>query len=148
MHVREIVRHPGAVVILPLLEDGRVVMIRNHRIAVGGWVLELPAGTIERGEAAAACAARELEEETGRRAGELVELGSFLTTPGMTDELMHAFVALRCEETRASLDPDERIEVEVVTQRGAMGMLERGELRDAKSMLALLLAERAGLLSR
>src|SRR5262245_29255088 len=89
---REIVRHPGAVVVVPVLDDGRVVLIRNFRLSVRGWIYECCAGTIERarnadgsfgkGEEPAACAARELVEETGYKAGKIEALGSFFTTPG------------------------------------------------------------------
>ncbi len=144
--VREVVRHPGAVVVAPLLSGGRVGLIRNFRAAVGETLWELPAGTLEAGEDPAACAARELEEEAGFSAGRIEPLGSFHTTPGMTDELMRAYVALDLREVGQSLEAGEEIEVVVRTVEEALGMIESGELRDAKSMLALLLAERKGLL--
>ena len=93
---RQYVKHPGAVCICPVLEgeDGvEVIFIRNERFTVGKALLELPAGTLEEGEAVETCAARELIEETGYEAARIVPLGSFYTTPGMTDEVMHAFAA-------------------------------------------------------
>jgi len=143
---REVVRHPGAVCILGVLDDGRVVLIRNYRLAVEGWEWELPAGTLEAGEAPDVCAARELEEETGYRAAEIVSLGTFLTTPGMTNEVMHVFCArgLVLEEQR--LEVGEHIEVFPMSVNEVFGLIDTGEMRDAKSMLTLMLAVRRGLL--
>lgn len=145
---REVIRHPGAVVIVPLLEGGRVALIRNFRLAVGATIWELPAGTLEPGEPPERCAARELVEEAGYRAGRIEPLGTFLTTPGMTDELMHAFAATDLRHVGQALEDGEEIEVVVKSQDEALDMIDRGELNDAKSMLALLLAERRGLVRR
>ena len=147
MVMREVVRHPGAVVVVALLDEGaRVVLIRNDRIALGKALWECPAGTLEPPEEASMCAARELEEEAGYRPGRVIPLGSFYTTPGMTDELMHAFAAVDLQQSAQDLEEDERIEVHVVDAAESMRMVEDGRLMDAKSMLALLLAERRGLL--
>lgn len=143
---REMVRHPGAVVVVPVLDDGRIVLIRNRRIVVGTTLWELPAGTLEAEEDPARCAARELEEETGYRARTVDFLGSFYTTPGLTDELMRAYAARGLSSVGQSLEPGEEIEVRPVPRDEAMRMLDEGDLMDAKSMLALLLAERRGLL--
>ncbi|MBC7835457.1 MAG: NUDIX hydrolase [Phycisphaerales bacterium] len=139
---REIVRHPGAVVIVPVLAPDELVMIRNRRVAVGEELWEFPAGTLEAGEAPETCAPRELIEETGYRAGETKPLGWFYTTPGMTDERMHAFLATDLNHVGQALEEDESIRVEVVQLSDAMAMLADGRLRDGKSMLALLLALR------
>ncbi|MBL0926312.1 MAG: NUDIX hydrolase [Phycisphaerales bacterium] len=150
---REVVRHPGAVVIIPILEPerpggpSRLVMIRNLRIALARELLEFPAGTRERGEDPALCAGRELEEETGYAAATITPLGSFYTTPGMTDELMHAFAARGLRHVGQHLEPDENIKVEIVPTDTAFSLIDRGELADAKSMLALILAQRRGLLA-
>lgn len=155
---REVVRHPGAVVIVPILdrtddEGGRaVVMIRNRRLALGEVLLECPAGTIgDHGdEDPAACAGRELIEETGYQAQRLVSLGWFYTTPGMTNEKMHAFAATGLTHVGQALEEDESITVELVPMVRALAMIggveEEETLRDAKSMLAIMLAERRGLL--
>ncbi|MBL8991504.1 MAG: NUDIX hydrolase [Phycisphaerae bacterium] len=143
---REIIRHPGAVVVVPILPDGRVVLIRVHRHALERDNVECCAGTIERGEAPDRCAARELIEETGYEAATLIPLGSFWTTPGMTDERMHAFVATGLRPVGQDLEEDETITVLPVASGEALAMIERGELADAKSMIAILLAERRGLL--
>lgn len=143
---REVVRHPGAVVIVPVLESGEIVLIRNHRFAVGAWLLECPAGTMEPPEEAEACARRELVEETGYEAATLEPLGWFYTTPGLTDERMHAFVAKGLRPVGQRLEEDEFIRVEPLGAARVMEMIGRGEMTDAKSMLAILLASRRGLL--
>jgi len=142
---REIVRHPGAVVILGLAEGG-VVMIRNHRAAVDRELWELPAGTLEPREAPEKTAARELEEETGYRPGRVERLGEFYTTPGLTDELMRAFVATDLEAVGQKLEAGERIEAEVLPSARVMELVDAGELMDGKSLAALWLAQRRGLL--
>jgi ADP-ribose pyrophosphatase len=146
---REVVRHPGAVIILPLLQEGRcppkVVLIRNFRVSLGRELLELPAGTLGRGEAPEACAARELEEETGYRAGSIEPLARFYTSPGLSDELMHAFVARGLTAVGQKLEEDERVVPWVTEGAAAVAMAEDGRLMDAKSMLTLLLARAAGL---
>jgi ADP-ribose pyrophosphatase len=147
---REVVRHPGAVVILPVLDagpKGRVVMIRNWRHTLGRWLLEFPAGTLEPGEAPPACAARELVEETGYRAATLSSLGRFHTTPGLTDELMWAYAASGLVPIGQRLEADERIDVKIVSRSEAWELIDRGELQDAKSLAAWMLAERRGLLA-
>jgi len=148
--VRQMIRHPGAAVIVPVLTGAQgpeVVMIRNRRFTVGRELWEFPAGTLEPPEPPEQCAARELEEEAGFRAGRLEQLGRFLTTPGMTDELMHAYLASDLSPTGQRLMEDEEIRVEVVPVSKALAMIDRGELVDAKSMLALFLALRRGLLA-
>jgi ADP-ribose pyrophosphatase len=142
---REVVRHPGAVVILPILDDGRIVLIRNHRPSLDRPLYELPAGTLEAGEKPVACAGRELIEETGYDAATIRPLGRFYTSPGLSDELMWAFVATQLEHVGQRLEPDERLTVHPIPAREAFGMIESGELVDGKSMLTLLWAERKGL---
>lgn len=146
---REVVRHPGAVVIVPILADDagtRLVLIRNTRAALDRVLWECPAGTLEPPEPPEACAARELEEETGFAAASIEPIASYYTTPGMTDELMHAFVATDLAPVPQRLEEDERIVVEPVSIGEAFGLIDRGELVDAKSILAILLAQRRGLL--
>lgn len=146
------VRHPGAVVLLPILDthEGRqVVMIRNFRPLLGEQgktIWELPAGTIDPGEAVEVAAHRELTEETGYRAGHLAPLGRFYTTPGMTDEVMWAFAAYGLRHEGQRLEADEWMTVEPVPVSRALAMVESGDLADAKSMLALLMAQRRGML--
>lgn len=137
--LREVVLHPGAVVVLPILDDGRIVMIRNHRFAVEETLWELCAGTLEEGESPAETAARELVEETGYRAERLEPLTTFYTSPGICDERMYAFVAKGLTEVGQELEEGERIEVEVVRYERVLEMVASGDVQDAKSMVALLL---------
>lgn len=142
--MREVVLHPGAVVVLPLLDDGRIVMIRNHRFAVGETLWELCAGTLEDGESPEETAGRELVEETGYRAGRLEPLTTFYTTPGICTERMHAFLATDLTEVGQDLEETERIEVEAVTRERALEMVASGEVRDAKTIATLLFQEMLG----
>jgi len=144
---REIVKHPGAVVIVPVLPDGRVVLIRVFRISLGKMSQECCAGTREAGEDPAECAARELIEETGFKADRLVKLATFFTSPGLSDEAMHAFVATGLTHVGQDLEEDEHIEVELVAAAEVLQRLDRGEIADGKSMVALLLAQRQGWLA-
>ena len=135
--MREIVVHPGAVTVLPLLADGSVVMIYNFRHAVEEELLELPAGTLESGEAAAACAARELEEETGYAAGRIEPLCEFFTTSGITNERMLVFVATELTKTSQKLQGDEQIRVEIMDPARLQDMLVGGRIRDGKTIAVL-----------
>ena len=133
----DVVRHPGAAAIVPFENETDVVLIRQFRHAAGGTLLEVPAGKLE-DEAPETCAARELEEEVGRRAGRLEFLGSILTTPGFTDEVIHLFAAFDLTSVPTRHESDEVIEVVQMPLREAVELVWRGELRDAKSALALL----------
>jgi ADP-ribose pyrophosphatase len=139
---REIVVHPGAVVILPLLVDDRVVMIRNQRFAVGQELLELPAGTYEPGESNEDCARRELEEETGYRAGRVEQLCQFYSSPGFTDELLVVFVATDLTLTAQNLDATEQISVELMSYEDALDACLDGQIIDGKTIATLLLYDR------
>ncbi len=141
---REVVRHPGAVVVVALTDDRRVVLERQFRYPVGEVLLELPAGKLDPREDPLDCAQRELAEETGHRAREWQPLATVLTAPGFSDERMFAFLALGAEiAVDRSLDQDERLEVEVMPLSEAIALVHRGEIRDAKSIIGLLLAEAA-----
>lgn len=137
-HVREIVRHPGAVVILPLLDDGRLVFERIYRVAVGQTLIELPAGTLEPGEDPAETARRELAEETGYRAGRIRHLLTFCMSPGILDEQMHLFVAESLEAGPTALEPGEDIRPLLCTWNEALEMVRRGEIHDAKTLVGLM----------
>lgn len=134
---REVVIHPGAVLILPLLDDRTVVMIRNVRQAIGRELLELPAGTLEPPEPPDACAARELEEETGYVAGRLEPLCGFFTTPGFTTEYLHAFVATGLRHKAQRLEETEQIRVEAMNLEDALAATLDGRIVDAKTIAAL-----------
>ncbi|MEO0482729.1 MAG: NUDIX hydrolase [Planctomycetota bacterium] len=147
---RDVVRHPGAVVVLPVLETARgteIVYIQNYRPAVGETLVELVAGTLEPPEPPAECAGRELIEEAGYRAGRIEPLGDFLTTPGLTDERMYAFVARDLKKVDRAPEPGELMTVHSAPVSDLHAMIDSGALRDAKSMLTLLLARRAGVLA-
>lgn len=136
--VQHIVRHPGAVCVLALLDDGRLVTIRNFRIATGAWMNEFCAGKREPGEDPAHAAARELEEETGYQASSMESLGKFYTSPGFTDELMHAFVARGLRPCPSRLELDERIEVVVRTVEEFEALVRSGEISDGKTLATFL----------
>lgn len=140
---REVVRHPGAVLIVPVLDDGRVVMIRNRRVAVGEQLWEFPAGTAEADEEPARTAAREVEEETGYRAAGVQPIGRFYTSPGFCDELMHVFIARGLEHVGQNLERHEEIEVQAMPMEAVRTMACDGVLRDGKSIAALYLIDAA-----
>jgi ADP-ribose pyrophosphatase len=136
--LREMVVHPGSVVVLPILDDGRVLMIRNQRFAVGKTLLELCAGTREGDEDPSLCAARELEEETGHRAQTLTPLLSFYPSPGVSDERMFVFVARGLTRTAQRLDQAEQIELEPLALHEVLARIERNEIEDAKTIASVL----------
>lgn len=146
---KPMVRHNGAATILPILEtpEGvRVVMVRNERVTVDQFLLELPAGGIDEGEDPHVAAGRELIEETGYRAGSLEPLCRFLTTPGLTDELMHVFVARNLTEVGQQLEPYESLSVELHDPHTLIDMIDRNEITDAKTMLTIRTAQAKGIL--
>jgi ADP-ribose pyrophosphatase len=141
-HVRlDMVRHPGAAAIVPFEDERTVLLIRQYRHAAGGFIWEIPAGKLD-GDTPEVCAHKELAEEAGRRAARLVPLGSVFTTPGFTDEVIHLFAAFDLTPVPQALEHDEVIEVVPLPLARALEMIYTGELRDAKSALALLLAAR------
>jgi len=135
---REVVEHRGAVAIVPLLNDDTVLMIRQFRLAVNEVLLEVPAGTLEPGEPPEVCAARELEEETGYRAGTLRKLFSQYLAPGYSQEILHVFLAKDLEKTAQHTEDDESVEVVPVPLSRAVDMVLSGEIRDAKTIASLL----------
>ncbi len=134
---RELVVHPGAVVILPCIED-RVLLIRNYRFAVKKTLWELPAGTLESGESPETCAARELIEETGYQADQIKPLLHFYTTPGFCDEILYAYEASGLTFVGQNLDEGEQIEVVPTPFAKAVEMIFSGEIVDAKTISVLL----------
>ena len=134
---REVVRHPGAVVLLPLLDDDTVVMIENYRHTVRETLLELPAGTREPGEAAEKTAARELVEETGYHAGRLTLLHEFYSAPGICDERMLLYVARDLTEGQHQREATEKIENRIATRAEIEQLIAEGRIRDAKTLVGL-----------
>ena len=135
----EVVEYPESVVIIPVLDDGRLVMLKQYRGAVEEWLYELPAGTVEPGEEPEACAARELREETGYEPGRLELLASYYVSPGYSTELQHLYMARDLVQKGQQLDEDEAIEVVTVGLEEALDMLWRGAIRDLKTVAGLLI---------
>ncbi|MCD6303529.1 MAG: NUDIX hydrolase [Planctomycetes bacterium] len=134
---RDLIRYPGAAVILPVLSDASIVMIRNYRFAVDERLYELPAGMVDPGELPAEAAARELAEETGYRAGRIEPLGWFYTGPGTCDERMHAYLATDLAAGPQELEHYEQIDVEIIPQRQVRRMVLDGRIHDGKTIAAL-----------
>lgn len=145
---REVVRHSGSVATLAVHDDGSIVLVRQYRYPVKAAVWELPAGRRDPGEAPEAGARRELEEETGLCAGRLEPISVFYTTPGFCDEVMYLFRATALTQGDARPEEDERIEVRRLPLEDARGMIERGEIREGKTLVALLLELERRRLSR
>jgi ADP-ribose pyrophosphatase len=136
----DIIEHIGSVSIIPVDEQGLMYSVRQYRHAAEVDLLELPAGTLEVGEPPIEAAAREIREETGMEAEKLVEIGSFYLAPGYSTELMHVFLATDLKHNPLEADADEFLSVEKITVAEALRMAENGEIQDAKSLAALLLA--------
>lgn len=137
----EVVRHPGASAVVPVDHERNVILVRQYRHATGSWLLEVPAGKLDHpGESPEDCALREVEEETGYRAGRLVSLGWIWTTPGFTDERIWLYLARDLTATRANLQADEVLTVEKLPLDEAARRAASGEIVDAKSVCALLRA--------
>ena len=136
------VQHPGSVAILPLLDDGRVCLIRSRRLTVDATLIEIPAGTREPDESPLETAHRELAEETGYRAAHFEELTTYYPSPGVLDEQMWLFVARDLTAGPHAREPNEEIDNHVVSWDEALSMIDRGEIRDGKTLAAILLWER------
>lgn len=137
----EMIRHPGASAVVPLLDDRddpTVLLIRQYRWAAGGTIWEIPAGTLEPGEDPEVCARRELEEEAGASARHIERLTSIYTTPGFTDEVIHLFVARDLTPVPPRHERDEVIETATRPLSSVLEMIRDGEIQDAKSMCGLL----------
>lgn len=139
---REVVRHPGAVAVVPLDADGSVILVRQYRIAADRVMLEIPAGTLDPGEPAATCAERELQEEAGLRPGRLDSLGGIFAAPGYTTEYIHLFLATELSASSLEMDDDEFIEVVRLPFDEALRMVDVGEIDDSKTVAGLLRAAR------
>ena len=133
----EVVRHPGAAAIVPMKDEQTVILIRQFRLAAGGFIYEIPAGKLFPGEDPQLCAERELEEEIGYRAATVERLETFLTAPGFTDEVMHLFKASNLTKTAQKLDHDEVLEVVEMSLEKALAHIRDGTIRDAKTIVGL-----------
>ncbi|HXC24661.1 MAG TPA: NUDIX hydrolase [Gemmatimonadaceae bacterium] len=139
----EMVRHPGASAIVPFLtdpdgEDPQLLLIRQYRYAADRYLYEIPAGKLDPNETPAACAARELREETGCTAAHIEQLYTMYTTPGFTDEQIHIFMATGLTRGPAATEADEFLEVQTMTMSRALAMIQQGEIQDAKTALGIL----------
>ena len=136
----DIIEHTGSAVIIPLDAEGNLLFVRQYRHAAGMDLLELPAGTLDEGEDPAVCAAREIREETGFAAGQLERIGEFYLAPGYSTEFMVVYFATDLRYDPLQADADEFLSVEKIPVKKALELAERGEMPDAKSLAALLLA--------
>ncbi len=137
---REIVHHPGSAVIVPVFDDGTVALVRQYRHPAVRYLLEVPAGTLNHGEAPEEGAARELEEELGFTARHLEKLSEFFVSPGFCEEKMWVYLATDLTQTTQQLEDDELIEVVRVPFSQALGMITTGEIEDAKTIIGIMLA--------
>jgi len=142
----EMLRHPGASAVVPFLDDPRgpdprVLLIRQFRHAADGFIWEVPAGRLDAGEAPETCARRELEEETGMRAGTLERLTTIYTTPGFTDERIHLFLAHGLVEGEHHREVDEFMEVHPLRWSAVLELIRQGEIQDAKTLTSLLFVQ-------
>ncbi len=138
----EIIRHPGAAAVVPLADEHTVLLIRQYRHAVGGYIWEIPAGTLDPGEEPLECARRELVEETGFSASSWHRLGETTPLPGYSDERIHIFLAAELTPEAQNLDGDELLTVRRTPLEEAVEMIYRGEIHDGKTLSGLLLARR------
>ena len=138
----ELVHHRGAAAVVPVLDDGTVLLVRQYRYATGGWLLEIPAGKLDNGESPETCAGREAEEEVGYRPSRLEPLGWIWSTPGFADEKIWLFLATGLELTQQGLEEDEVLQIERMPFQQAVEKAASGEIHDAKSAVALLRAAR------
>ena len=138
----ELVHHRGAAAVVPVMDDGTVLLVRQYRYATGGWLLEIPAGKLDGGESPETCAAREAEEEVGYRPGKLEPLGWIWTTPGFADEKIWLYLATDLQVAKQGLEDDEVLSIEKMPLAEAVEKAFRGEIHDSKSAVALMRASR------
>ncbi|MCX7664167.1 MAG: NUDIX hydrolase [Gemmataceae bacterium] len=136
---RDMILHPGAVVILPIVDEEHVCLLRNYRFVIGETLWEIPAGTLEPNEPIEVAAERELQEETGYRAKKWTYRGYFYASPGVLDEKLHLFFAEELTKGLAKPEADEQLEPVIVPIKTAMEMILNGSIKDAKTVSALLL---------
>jgi ADP-ribose pyrophosphatase len=136
--IREVVLHPGGVAAIPILDDGRILLIRQFRYPIGKFILEIPAGKLDTGQPPLETVAREIEEETGYVAGEITHVTTFYTTPGICNESIHMFVARDLTLKTQKLEEGEHITVEAYTLEECLSRIRSGEINDGKTILGIL----------
>ncbi|MEI6845792.1 MAG: NUDIX hydrolase [Candidatus Firestonebacteria bacterium] len=136
---KDFVQHPGAAVIVPFVNKYKVIMVRQPRFAIKQMTWEVPAGTLGKNENPLVCAKRELEEETGLKAGKIKKILAFYSSPGFLHEKMHLYKATNLKAGKMNLDEDEDITVKIFTKSQLMKMIRKGKIVDAKTIAALLL---------
>lgn len=144
-HTKEIIKHPGGSVVVPVLDNNNIVLVKQYRYPLDKFILEFPAGKLEPNEDPLECAARELTEETGYTAGKIEKLTAIYTTPGFCNELLHLYIATSLEKsvTGQQLERDEHsLSVVELPLSEALDMIDRGEIMDSKTIVGILLAER------
>ena len=139
-HPYQLIRHADSVTILPVDELGCIHWVRQYRVGAEMELLELPAGVMDAGESPLACAQREVQEEIGMKAAELLLLGSYYLAPGYCSEINHPFLARGLSQSHLSMDEDEFIEIQLLSVEDSYQMAQEGKIKDAKSLAALLLA--------
>jgi ADP-ribose pyrophosphatase len=139
-YVREVVHHPGSAAIVPVFDDGTIALVRQYRHPTVRYLLEVPAGSLDRGEVPEEGAARELEEELGLVAGRLEKLSEFFVSPGFCEEKMWVYLATELTETQSHLEADELIQPIRIPLSQALSMITTGEIEDAKTIIGLMLA--------
>ena len=133
----EVIHHPGAAAVVPMKDDRTVILIRQYRHAVGGYIYEIPAGKLHLGEDPLVCAQRELEEEIGYKAGVLDHVTSAYTTPGFTDEVIHIYKATQLQRGQQNLGHDEVLEIAEFPLEKTIAMIREGVIQDAKTIVGL-----------
>lgn len=132
---RELIRHGGAAVIIPVLKNGDLVLVYQHRVAVDGWIYEFPAGTLEKNEKPKLCAYRETIEETGYEPGKLEKLVEFYPAPGISTEKMHLYLATQLKPAPCKLDDDEFLKVKIFSKKELQKKIKSGEIIDGKTII-------------
>lgn len=140
--VREVVRHPGAVCVLPLTDEGEVIFVNQFRYALNKVTLEVPAGKLEKGEDPQEAALRELSEETGIEAKKIVPMGALYTTPALMDEIIYMYIATDLVQGEQHLDEDEFVNAVKIPLNKAVEMVMNGEIRDSKTQTMILKADK------
>jgi ADP-ribose pyrophosphatase len=136
---RDIVDHPGAVAIVPILDDGRILLVKQYRYTTGKELLEIPAGTLEKGEAPDNCARRELKEETGYTAGSMKKILAMYMAPGYSNEVIHLYFATALKAGESHAEEDEDISLEVYSADELLDGIEKNTIEDAKTIVGVLI---------